>query len=436
MLVRAPHLRDALRGFCLGAFGVLARALEEGEELPFAFEEHVSPGRPALYEYRPLVRPFVERHVADLARRDDARVALAELRREPRATIFAHAHAHAHARAGDEDEALLASVLVPLLVQTAEGCGGLDWEDVAFDQAYAQLERALFGRAHRYTAIAPLIGLVGVAELELSSCIRVRPAVADELATAWPEARGLLPPAFGREPDRVSVLELVQDLAAGAEEVPDAPGELADAVTAIRLATAGPVAAGPVVFERLDDRPYAIRPVVPIAGAQPAGEPTRLDRFRGRLAADLLARLAATDDDPEVGEALDRWELSLFQAEPFRSEQLREALAALLAGHDGLWAGAMRAAVLLGSQEGEREELFASLRALAGGAEADAAAAEALRRALVEALLHDERTELLASLDDALLGVRPAPDGYYTRLATARTQSRHERVPLLRAVDD
>ena len=60
MAVRAPHLYDSLRRFCLGAFSVLARDLDEGAELPFAFEAHESDGRPALYEYRPLARGFVE----------------------------------------------------------------------------------------------------------------------------------------------------------------------------------------------------------------------------------------------------------------------------------------------------------------------------------------------------------------------------------------
>ena len=73
------------------------------------------------------------------------------------------------------------------------------------------------------------------------------------------------------------MLELERSLANGTDEAPDAPGELADAVTAIRLATAAPVAAGPVLFERLDWRPYGIRPVLPIAATAPPGEPTRLD---------------------------------------------------------------------------------------------------------------------------------------------------------------
>src|SRR5439155_9210446 len=103
--------------------------------------------------------------------------------------------------------------------------------------------------------------------------------------------------------------------------VPDAPGELADAVSALRLAAAAPVAAGPVLCERLDWQPLGIRPVLRIAPTEPPGEPTRLDAFRTRLAADLLERLGRADDDPELAEALDRWELSLFAEEPFRSEQ-------------------------------------------------------------------------------------------------------------------
>ena len=93
MAVRAPQLHLTLRAFCLGAFVFLGRALEEGDDLPFAFEEHVQRQGPALYEYRPLVRSFVESRANALAKRDDARIALDELFREPAAAIFARAHA-------------------------------------------------------------------------------------------------------------------------------------------------------------------------------------------------------------------------------------------------------------------------------------------------------------------------------------------------------
>ena len=154
-----------------------------------------------------------------------------------------------------------------------------------------------------------------------------------------------------------------------------------------------------------------------IAATEPAGEPTRLDPWRGRLASDLLERLARAEDDPELAEALERWELSLFEGEPLRSERLREAVAALLGGTDGLWAGVMRASILLGETSRERAAVTAGLRALARGQNAGPDASEALRRAIVEALLHDDRQRLIELLDDALLGLRARPPGYFSASA-------------------
>src|SRR6266498_578979 len=399
LAVRAPHLQNSLRCFCLGAFRALLVELDQGADLPFAFEEHASRGRPALYEYRPLVRGFVEARAHRLMRRDDALIALEDLRREPAASIFARAHAGAR---HDEDDALFHSVLLPLLVSTAEACGGFDWDDDAFARAYGELETSLFGWDHAYAAVAPLVGITaGGAQIDLGGGIRVRMAATGELAKLWPEANGLLPADFGREPDRLCVLELERAVESGVAEPPDASGEFADAVTAIRLATAAPIAAGPVLFERLDWRPYGIRPVLPIAATQPAGEPTRLDSFRAGLAVDLLPRLALADEDPELGEALDRWELSLFQEGPFRDEQLRESLAALLGGSDGLWAAAGRGAILLGDTGRARAELQGRL---SGDPDADT-----VRRGLVETLLHGDRAKLVASLDESILGLRPRP---------------------------
>jgi hypothetical protein len=411
--VRAPHLYRPLRCFCLAGFSLLANDVDGGAELQFAFEEHASRGPASLYEYRPLTRSYVDARAERLGALADARLALEELRREPAAAIYAVAHS---GKGGDAP--LHRTILLPLLADVAEACGGFDWSDEAFDRAYAGLERSLLGARRTYAAVAPLVGLSLGARLELGDGIRVRPAAAGELAAHWPEANGLLPAEFGQAPDRLCVLELERALAPNMPEPPDAPGELADAVSALRLATAAPVAAGPVLFERLDWRPLAIRPVLPIAAAEPPGEPTRLDAFRARLATDLLARLGRAEEDPELAEALDRWELSLFADEPFRSEQLREALAALLGGADGLWAAAVRAAVLLGETGRERAEQLERLRALAHGERAGRAAAEAVRKAVVETLAHGDRTALIASLDDALLGVRPRPAGYFAALAS------------------
>jgi len=394
--MKAPHLYQSLRRFCLGAFAVFAQDLESGADLPFAFEEHGSYGRPTLYEYRPLVRGFVEARAERLFARVDVQDAVTDLLRDPAARIFAHAH---EGETRDERRAVYRSVLVPLLVRTAEGCGGFDWDDTAFARAYDELEGSLYGEGHSYGAVAPLIGLSVGTQIELGDGIRVRVAATGELAAMWPEAAGLLPRNFGREPDRICVLELERSLGGGTSEAPDAPGELADAVTAIRLATAAPVAAGPVLFERLDWRPYGVRPVLPIAATAPPGEPTRLDPFRASVASDVRIRLGAADDDAHLGDALDRWELALFQSEPFRGEQLRHALEAALGEGDGAWAGAMRGAALLGATPAERADLAEKLRT---------PSCDLLRRLLVAILLHGDRHALVHDLDAALLGVTDA----------------------------
>jgi hypothetical protein len=392
MAIRAPHLRESLRAFCLAAF-----AAERGAELPFAFEEHPTRAGPSLYEYRPLVRGFVDSQAPTLRRLPDTRNAIEDLRREPAAALFAHAHSGL--RPTDADT-LFQTILLPLLAAVAERSGGFDWHDDAFEGAYASIERSLFGSARSYAAIAPLVGVSAGAAVELGGGVRVRHAVAGEIASLWPEAQGLMPPEFGRDTDRLCMLELARELDPSEAEPPDAAAELADAVSALRLATAGAVAAGPVVFERLDFRPLRISPLLPIAATKPPGEGCRLDSLRAGLAAELRGRLTLADGDRQLGEALDRWELSLFADEPFGSTELRQALEVLLGEGDGAWAATMRAVVLLADTPKARSELLERLRA----ERVVPTLREVVRRALVETLRRGERATLVAGLDAALLG--------------------------------
>ncbi len=407
--MRAPHLHSALRGFCLGAFALFSRDVEQGAEIQFVFEEHDARGRPTLYEYRPLVRNFVEARGGRLLARGDTAIALEALGREPAAAIFARAHAGAHA-----DHALFRTVLLPLVADVAEACGGFDWDDDAFDRAYALLEHSLFGEKRAYAAIAPLVGVEAGGIVPLGEGLRVRHAADGELVAHWPDAAKLVPDSFGRETDRMCVLELERPMPPEGGEPPDAPGEIADAITALRLATSGPIAAGPVLFERLDWRPFGVRPVLPIAATQPPGQPTRLDVFRGETARVLITKLSAADADRELGDALDRWELALFQDGSFRSEQLGASLDALLGVGDGAWAASLRAAMLLGETGRERREALDVLRSLRDGSPGPDSV-DIVRRALVETLMRGARRTLIEELDESLLGVRPKPSSRVTQ---------------------
>jgi hypothetical protein len=239
--------------------------------------------------------------------------------------------------------------------------------------------------------------------VDLTSGLSVRPYVTGELATHWPESRGLLPRDFGREPDRSVVVELRHELDAG-ESPPDAAAEIADAISALRMTTMAAVAAGPVMFETLDGRPFGIQPVLPIAATQPPGESSRLDTFRAPIAVDVLAALGDADGDPELADALDRWELSLFQSEPLRSEQIRAALTSLLGEN---WP--MRSCVLLAEDGRSREELYGELSTLAAGDAATPATVDAARRAVVAVVRSRDRDRLAHDLDRELLGLgRPS----------------------------
>jgi hypothetical protein len=65
----------------------------------------------------------------------------------------------------------------------------------------------------------------------------------------------------------------------------------------------------------------------------------------------------------------------------------------------------MRTAVLLAEKTNERSDLVAGLNS----ERLDRRANDAVRRALVEVLMHGTRAELVAALDETLLGLRPRP---------------------------
>ena len=207
-----------------------------------------------------------------------------------------------------------------MLDVAAERCGGFDWQDEAFDSAYAEIELSLFGTARSYAALAPLVGLSAGDDVELGGGIRVRAAVAGEISRS---GRGARPDAARVRPRRRPAAACSSSRASSSADEGEPPG---------RRRRAGRRRQRAAARDRRRDRGRARSSSSGSTSARcgsrrccrspPRSRTARRSgstRSARRLAADLRERLQLADDDRELGEALDRWELSLFAEEPFRS---------------------------------------------------------------------------------------------------------------------
>jgi hypothetical protein len=283
---------------------------------------------------------------------------------------------------------------------------------------------------HRFEALVPLVGvLVTNPPAALGPGIELVHVTAEDLARDWPEAHGLVPARFGREPDRLCGLLIRAELdPQRGETPPDAPSLAASVILALRLVSGGAVASGSLLFERLDLAPRAVLPLPPEAASAPHGESVRLDQHTLGVARALCARLteAPADDADTLALALGRYTTACAASTPvLRASALVAAITPLLGGEAaGDDAVALRAASLAGRIAAERVAIAGAVRDAMrlGGApsaraedspDADAVAATvgvAARAALIAAILDDRRGAGFADmLDEVLLGVRPRP---------------------------
>jgi hypothetical protein len=376
--VLRPELRTPLADALQAAFTLLERDVDAGQEVGFAVEGRPVPGGgPSLYSYRPLFGTYIEGRRAAILELPDVGRAIGALRADPGALAYARREA---GESLDEAEAVRAAILWPLLIGVAERQDAFDFSESAFDAVYGPVERHVVHDARRLEAFAPLTGLlVSHPPVELARGIVLVRAGREEVSRRWPETLGLLPDRFTADPDRRLGLEVV------VTEGGDAAAPVAAAVAALRLAGGGAVAAGPLLFSRLDIEPRAVQ-ALPAAVATGLGGPSvRLDALALEQAARLCARLCETDPASPAAAALERWSQAPGS----------QALEPLLGADRRL--GALRAAALVGATAEERVRIAADVEPFTGSV-------------LAAAVLDDRSGAGLAeTLDEVLLGVRPRP---------------------------
>ena len=344
-----------------------------------------SSGRgPALYEYRPLVRAFVEARAArSRARRRAHRARGAapgagggDLRPRPRGA------------APTEEQALFRTVLLPLLVATAEACGGFDWDDAAFERAYAELEPSLFGgdaatrRSRRSSASRRDAG-------RARRRLRVRappPASSRTLAGG----AGLLPAGFGREADRSACWS------SSGRSSPARSRRTRRASSPTRSPRSG------------SPPPPRSRPARSSSSGSTGGRTGSGRCCRSPRRSRRASRRGSTRSAPSSRATCSRGSRSPMRtrrsprrstAGSSRSSRPSRSAPSSCAARSPPCSGEtweLRAAVLLGEPSEERRAIHAALRALAAGEPATARAEAAVRRSLVEMLEHGDRAALIA----------------------------------------
>ena len=276
----------------LAAFRLLQADVDAGQEVPFALDEGSRGAGPSLYNWRPLFGSYVAERADALAALPDGRAALDALRTEPALTAFVRERQPALT---DLDTALRDTVLLPLVVATADACGGFDLDDAALERLLVRLERAAVAERTTYAALAPVVGIEAAPDgVDLGLGVVLQRVSATGLAADWPECQGLLPEGFLREPDRRHALVVSAAVPRGEDAaLPDAAGAIACVVTAIRLVLGGSVAAGPAAFERVDWSPRAVLALPPAAALAPPGDAVRIDGHAATLVRALTPRIAA-----------------------------------------------------------------------------------------------------------------------------------------------
>jgi hypothetical protein len=318
--VHNTSLHATLEAFAADAAGQLAAETANGAEIPFEVVEE--PGaRASLYCYRPLTGAFIRERLGMLGALPTyapAARALAALE-----GVDAYLRQRGEARipgdARERADVALRAFLSNVFAERSE----FGFDPVKFENAYAELERALYEGRCVATVIAPLLGIAlesSTNELALGDGLSLMrgDAVPDAPAEAvW---------GNGEEPNVLVVLTVAHDRTARSP-VSAARGRFRRVLTALRLFERGGYALGPIGWTRTDTGAW--RTVALGSSGRPRFVTFISAEHEDELRAfcNLIARRAPTSG--EVAWALARFEMGCERLAPF--ESLTDYLLALRA---------------------------------------------------------------------------------------------------------
>jgi hypothetical protein len=318
--VHNTALHGVLEAFAADAAGRLAAETAGGAEVPFEVIEE--PGaRSSLYCYRPLTGAFIRERLGLLTALPTyapAARALAEL-----AGVDAYLRQRGESRIPGEPreraDAALRAFLAFVFAERSE----FGFDPARFDQAYGELERALYEGRCVATVIAPLLGLAlepSTRELPLGDGLALVPG------DAFPDAPAEAVWGDGEEANMLAVLTLTHERSARSP-VSSARGRFRRILTALRLFERGGYALGPIAWTRTDTGPW--RPVALGSSGRPRFQTFVSAEHEDELRAfcNLIARRAPTGG--ELAWALARFEMGCERLAPF--EALTDYLLALRA---------------------------------------------------------------------------------------------------------
>ena len=235
---------------------------------------------PSLYEYRPLVRGFVEEQAPTLRRLPDTRNAIDDLRREPAAAIFARAHAGIatteRRRALPHDPPAAADRGPRSAAAASTGTTRRSTSPTPTSSGRSSARRARTSRSR------PLVGLSAGDDGRAGRGITLRPAVAGEISQLWPEAHG--PDAARVRPRRRPSARARARARARRPTRSSRPTRPASSRTRSPRSGSRPPARSPPGRSSSSGSTFGrcgSRRCLPIAATQPRGEATRLDELRG-----------------------------------------------------------------------------------------------------------------------------------------------------------